>query len=255
MNASDGTPLNRPLFDALARPANAYIRGPGRPSGPGPLTDQPAPGTILPDGTVIDTDLSGSPAARFTHQTPVRKLKAAHHELARMMALGFKDKEIHEVMGYSYGHLNTLRRSPAFQNLVLYFTTARDRETLDVKARIESLALRGLDRIAERLDDDEASAAISADVLRKITTDLLDRSGHSPVHKVAAVSIGMTVDEIKKMKEELRGRSPQASEANDPGPPLGEVGAGPVEGDEVEGDLGAEAGPEVRASVPTTLEG
>jgi len=120
------------------------------------------------------------------------------------MAVGMTDTQINQITGYSLPHLNTLRRSPAFQGLLMFFCAERDDGVGELKAKIEGIADRALDRVAEVIFDDERVEKLSSESLRRITTDLLDRCGHSPVQKVASVSVGMTLQEIREMKAALR---------------------------------------------------
>lgn len=129
----------------------------------------------------------------------VERLRPRHHEIARLMAAGLKDGEIGELLSVSLQHLHRLRRSPAFQHLLAYYMASRDAETLDLRARIEHAASLGLERVQERLEDDEHQIPIGA--LRDIAFGLLDRAGFNPTTKVASVAATLSAADLRQLKE------------------------------------------------------
>lgn len=127
----------------------------------------------------------------------IERLKVRHHEVARRMALGQSDTEISAGLGYSLSHLNILRRSPMFQSLLFSYMEQRDRKATDVSAQMRTVAGVGLDRLMEMVVKEEADP----DFVLKTTMGLLDRTGHSPVHKSAQVRLGLTPEQIRAIRE------------------------------------------------------
>lgn len=129
----------------------------------------------------------------------VERLKPRHHEIARLMASGQKESEIAGLMQVSLSHLHRLKRSPAFQHLLAYYMAERDVTVLTMRDRLEHAASLGLDRVMERLEDDEAPIPINQ--LKDIAFGLLDRAGFNPTTKIAAVSATVTPADMAKLKE------------------------------------------------------
>ena len=129
----------------------------------------------------------------------VERLKPRHHEIARLMASGQKEVEIAALMTVSLPHLHRLKRSPAFQHLLAYYMAERDGTTLTMRDRLEHAASLGLDRIQERLEDEENPIPVNQ--LKDIAFGLLDRAGFNPTTKIAAVSATISPAEMEKLKE------------------------------------------------------
>jgi len=128
----------------------------------------------------------------------VQRLKVRHHEIARVMAAGLRDTEISEVLGVSLPHLSTLRRSPAFQQLLMAFMGARDAEALSMKDRLEYAAGLGLDKIQEILEGD---ADIPLGFLRDTAFGLLDRAGYNATTKIQSASIALSATDLAELRE------------------------------------------------------
>ena len=129
----------------------------------------------------------------------VERLKPRHHEIARLLASGLKESAIAEVLEVSLSHLYRLKRSPAFQHLLAYFMAARDTETLTMRDRLEHAASLGLDKIQERMEDEENPLPINQ--LKDIAFGLLDRAGFNPTTKIAAVSATLSPADMAKLKD------------------------------------------------------
>lgn len=129
-------------------------------------------------------------------------LRARHHEIARLMAAGVADRDISEGVGCSIGHLRTLRKSPAFANLLFGYMHSRDQVAFDFMARIKAAGGAALEELMDRILNNPQD--ISNDVLRQIAFGLLDRAGYGPVTKNQSVTLGLTADDIKDLKNANR---------------------------------------------------
>jgi len=131
----------------------------------------------------------------------VRNLKHAHHEVARLMACGTRDVEIHRLTGYSQPHISNLRNSPAFMDLVMYYEGPRDQSAMDIRERLKFVASDALDALHEKVQQED----IAIKELTAMTMNLLDRTGHSPVSRSESrhlhAHVGLSKDEISKIKE------------------------------------------------------
>lgn len=141
--------------------------------------------------------------AQRTPGAPLRaiaKVKARHHEIARLIAAGAKDVEISEALGLSGGTLYRLRRSPAFQQLLFSYMAARDQEAISMSERIAHGAALALDRVSALLEDEDSQVSVGQ--LTSLTQMLLDRAGFNPTTKVQATSVALTGEEILKMRQQ-----------------------------------------------------
>lgn len=129
----------------------------------------------------------------------VERLRPRHHEIARLMASGLKDTEIAGVLDVSLPHLHRLRRSPAFQHLLAYYMAQRDREALTIRDRIEQASSLALERVQERLEDEDNPVPLNH--LKDITFGLLDRAGFNPTNKIASVSATLTANDLQQLKD------------------------------------------------------
>lgn len=129
----------------------------------------------------------------------VERLKPRHHEIARLIATGMKETVIAELLTVSLGHLHRLKRSPAFQHLLAYYMAARDTETLTMRDRLEHAASLGLDKIQERMEDEDNPLPINQ--LKDIAFGLLDRAGFNPTTKIAAVTATVSPADMAQLKD------------------------------------------------------
>lgn len=163
----------------------------------------------------------------------VERLKTRHHEIARLMAAGLTDTEVAETMAVSMPHLNLLKRSPAFQQLLFTYMSIRDQSAIDMGVRIKQAASLSLEKLTEKLAETD-STELPLDVLRRTTTDLLDRAGHSPVSKTLQLTGALSPQDIDDIKALHR--------------PVLAVGTPPTEGPapqtlEAQATVGSESGP------------
>lgn len=151
-------------------------------------------------------DLLDSAKFFVTTQGPVQRIRQSHHEIARLIAAGHSNKEVARICNRSHDNIKVLQRSPAFQELIAHYQERRTEEAFDFERRIKEAASEGLEELSDRLLDPTQRAALPTRELYKITTGLLDRAGHNPVARRESRNwnIGLTADDIKKMKDEAR---------------------------------------------------
>lgn len=110
--------------------------------------------------------------------TPLQRLSARHHDLARSLAMGMKPSEAAFKVGLSVSRVSILQADPTFKELV-------DRYKLDVEAAFmgmnERMAALGTDMVStleERLEADPDQ--FTTDELLRGTQIFADRTGHAP---------------------------------------------------------------------------
>lgn len=117
----------------------------------------------------------------------VKFFRGSHHRLARLDAAGWRVEEILRVTGYSYQRLCTLRKDPAYQELLAKFRAKVEEGAVEIILSAEQevqeasaeLINRGLHHYAEHFDRaDEAGELVPVGTLTKIIPDLMDRFGY-----------------------------------------------------------------------------
>ena len=83
------------------------------------------------------------------------RIKQSHHNLARLIALGQADNiELSAATGYAPGTISSLRRDPAFAELVSTYQAKRDIAFGDTADRLKILSLNAMSELQRRLDED-----------------------------------------------------------------------------------------------------
>lgn len=106
---------------------------------------------------------------RGNPQHVLSKLRSQHHQLARLVAEGARDHAIASITGYDPEYICTLRtKDPLFMELVAYYRAAVEAQYLTVHDRRAALGTAAIERLQERIDDDEEAAKIGTKTLVEI---------------------------------------------------------------------------------------
>jgi hypothetical protein len=150
-----------------------------------------------------------------THNTG--QLRDSHHLVARLVAAGLRNDEVAERSGFSLGSLYRFSLDPAFQELVAQYrktVVASYRDEADEFNRILlSNRMKAERRIADRLDDDEAT--VTTRDLITISRDAADRTGYGKSSTQVYSNAGMaTKMELATANAYVKsGRTPPMIEA------------------------------------------
>lgn len=139
----------------------------------------------------------------------VQRIRAWHHEAARLMSCGLSDVEIAEALDCRLSTLNQLRRSPAFQELLRCYAQEADKLAVSAAVKLRATASLVLDRLEEILSE-TPTKELPLNWLKDIAFPLLDRAGYTPVSKsLSVVARAGTLDAatLAAIKEELRGNT------------------------------------------------
>lgn len=140
--------------------------------------------------------------SQFRRGDGVWRMKIRHHEMARRLAIGERQVDIAREMGVTQSHLSILiNTSGMFQELVREYQEVRTSEVMNFDTKIKVAAITSLERLDDVLQDDDTN--LSPDFLRRCTNDLLDRAGHSPVHRSEAriAHLGLSREDISEIKQ------------------------------------------------------
>jgi len=143
----------------------------------------------------------------------ITRISAKHHEVVRMLLLGFKNYEIAEAVGLQPIQIAHIRTSPLIKEKLAALQERRDTQTLDVADQLQKDMVKNLD-VLMRIRDGELEDAdgnrVLADVKLRadIAFGLMDRAGYSPVKRVQGEFLHgqLQVGEI----EEIKSRATQA---------------------------------------------
>jgi len=127
------------------------------------------------------SSLSSSP---HHNSPPIKTIRTKHHQLAKLLACGFKDADIARKVGYSTGTVNTLKSNPAIKELVEHYSGEYQESVSELHDRMEAMTIDLLDELQARLEDDGSRTDISVSELKDLLKDFLDRIGHGPIKRI-----------------------------------------------------------------------
>lgn len=133
----------------------------------------------------------------------VSQMWEIHHEIARRLVLGQKNKEIAEALNVTPVMVSNVRNSPIVQERISILKGARDADTIDLAREIKEVAPEALGLLKDiiRGENDGANAHIG---LRARTSEnMLARVGHGVPHKVQTENVHtvLTAADIAEIKQ------------------------------------------------------
>lgn len=135
-----------------------------------------------------------------TSEAPtVAKLRGIHHEIAQLLAQGLSETEVSAITSYSLSRISILKRDPSFKDLVAFYQKQKSEQFADVQKRLATLSLDAIGEIQERLA--EKPDSISTSQLIELSKVTLDRAGYSPVAKSQNISVSMSAEELRELRQ------------------------------------------------------
>lgn len=113
------------------------------------------------------------PPTRMAKATGFDQMLERHREIARLVAMGYKNVQIAEEVGVTPQQVCNVRNSPVVQQHVGMLQGKEDKETMDIHARIRDFAPKCLSVLEEIVEDDELPALQK----RKTAMDYLGLAG------------------------------------------------------------------------------
>jgi len=134
----------------------------------------------------------------------IGEIQEGHHEVLRLVVLGYKDTEISKIVGMTPDHIGCIRRSPIAQDKIEIMRGARDADTVDLIKEIQDLAPKALDTLRGVMDSTDPEIKVSQKI--KVAESILDRAGFAPKKNIRAehVHAHLTSDEITAIKMRAR---------------------------------------------------
>jgi len=129
----------------------------------------------------------------------VKEMNERHHEIARMVLLGYKNVEIAETMNITKEFVCAVRNAPPVKEQVAILAGARDASTVDVAKQIQMI----LPECVKYLSDTIENPDISDNLRSRNAFGLLATGGHGPSKNVNVKGVHaiLTADDIKEIRE------------------------------------------------------
>lgn len=135
-----------------------------------------------------------------TSEAPtIAKLRGIHHEIAQLLAQGLSETEVSAITSYSLSRISILKKDPSFKDLVAFYQKQKTEQFTDVQKRLATLSLDAIGEIQERLA--EKPDSISTSQLIELSKVTLDRAGYSPVAKSQNISVSMSAEELRELRQ------------------------------------------------------
>ena len=178
-----------------------------------PISDEDLTSASVPEiGEVRELgekDLLAYDNAGTLNQAVIGTIKTSHHRIAALLATGISQVEIARRTGYGSTTITSLKSNPAFADLIAFYKEKANEYHDELLERMETTALELLDEIQGRLSDPAIAGAISFNSMTDTLTKLLDRIGHSAVHRTENKNLNVnlgagTLGDIRKKANEFR---------------------------------------------------
>lgn len=105
----------------------------------------------------LEALVDGASPANVPAVGSILKIRNAHHQLARHIALGTSSTEISAITGYSPAYISTLKNDPAFKELLQYYEAQREAIFVDTAERAKAVSIAALEELQERIDNEPES--------------------------------------------------------------------------------------------------
>lgn len=111
----------------------------------------------------------------------LKKIRAIHHQAARLLATGMKAVEVGALTGFSSSRLSILKNDPTFAELLAFYTEQVNVRFQDMQDKLATLGYDAAQELHERVIDNPED--ITNGTLIQLMSAALDRSGHGPTSK------------------------------------------------------------------------
>ena len=134
-----------------------------------------------------------------TSEAPtIAKLRGIHTKLPSSSPRA-SETEVSAITSYSLSRISILKRDPSFKDLVAFYQKQKTEQFADVQKRLATLSLDAIGEIQERLA--EKPDSISTSQLIELSKVTLDRAGYSPVAKSQNISVSMSAEELRELRQ------------------------------------------------------
>ena len=122
----------------------------------------------------------------------LQKLSDRHHEIARLLTLGFSNKEIAQQLGLDPSTISQVKQSPLLRAKVEELSQGRDENTKDIRTSFENLAPQAIEALQTMVRNEDGSVMGSTQL--NAAKYVLEVLGHSSVRQNKHIIISTAVD-------------------------------------------------------------
>ncbi len=142
-------------------------------------------------------DLAPGEANRWS----VTEMWDIHHEIARMLLIGWKNVDIAKKLDVSAVMVSAVRNSPVVQEKLALMHKSRDADAIDVAKEIKDFAPVALNLLKDIVEGDGDGEQASIGLRGGMAKDLLDRAGHGAIQKSMGLVGHLTAEDIEGLKK------------------------------------------------------
>lgn len=130
-----------------------------------------------------------------------------HHEIARLIVLGWKNTRIAEHLKCTPQQVSNVRNSPVVMEHIAILRGTRDADTIDIAKDIKELAAPSLKLLRGIIEDGKFDSETAPLIMRaRESNNMLDRAGHGAPKKVIGdfAVAHFTVEQIEEIKRRAK---------------------------------------------------
>ena len=130
-----------------------------------------------------------------------------HHEIARLLVLGWDNTQIAKELNISAQQVSNVRNSPVVQDKIAVLHATRDIATTEIKEEINALAPIAVQRLREALEEGKVlGKELNPQTIVKVADSIIDRDQGRAVQRVDArnATVHFTREDIEDIKERAR---------------------------------------------------
>lgn len=166
-----------------------------------------SPPVVISERELTPADLVLLSVEKGSKPPALKRIRDAHHSIARLVSEGRPAAEISAITGYSQSRLSILKSDPAFAELVEFYRGAQNEVHADVTIRLQQALLNSIEIMNEKLEDTPADE-IKFKELRENIKVLADRTGFGPAKTTQVdVRIGFA-DRLEAARARMRDVTP-----------------------------------------------
>lgn len=114
-----------------------------------------------------------------SNEKDVNSLRARHHGVARLLAIGLPEGVVAQMTGYQVGYINTLKQTPSMCELISHYRAPGNQAVADMTEKLRLLSDMSLNQLISKVETNELSIQ---ELLQAVKLGA-DRSGAGPMQK------------------------------------------------------------------------
>lgn len=159
---------------------------------------------LQPEDLAYYCEKSGDLPAQKSDEKDLATLRARHHQVARLIALGLPESLVSTLSGYKAAYISTLKQSPSMIELVSHYRAPGDNATKMIAEKLRLLADMSLEQAIQKV----AAGQMDANQLLAAIKLGADRSNNGPMAKVEhAHHHSLNEEQVSKLAETARKRN------------------------------------------------